>query len=108
MPRASPRIIHIPLLGGDRKAQAKGIRYAHGIHASHYREFVLIRSADEANNPEIDQKGTRRVRFHQHLNEDYGVEKLKRQIWEILTRMKVSDTVGPIQEIVFPPFSAGR
>jgi hypothetical protein len=29
----SPRIIHIPLSGGDRKAQAKGIRYAHGIHA---------------------------------------------------------------------------
>ena len=24
----SPRIIHIPLSGGDRKAQAKGIRYA--------------------------------------------------------------------------------
>jgi hypothetical protein len=27
----SPRIIRIPLSGGDRKAQAKGIRYA-GIH----------------------------------------------------------------------------
>jgi hypothetical protein len=27
----SPRIIHIPLSGGDRKAQAKGIRYAHGL-----------------------------------------------------------------------------
>jgi hypothetical protein len=26
----SLRIIHIPLSGGDRKAQAKGIRYAHG------------------------------------------------------------------------------
>ena len=32
----SPRIIHIPLSGGDRKAQAKGIRYAHGLHASVY------------------------------------------------------------------------
>ena len=29
----SPRIIHIPLSGGDRKAQPKGIRYAHGINA---------------------------------------------------------------------------
>jgi hypothetical protein len=38
----SPRIIHIPLSGGDRKAQAKGIRQAHGIHASHYRQSVLI------------------------------------------------------------------
>ena len=44
----SPRIIHIPLSGGDRKAQAKGIRYAHGIHASAYRESFLIRSAAEA------------------------------------------------------------
>jgi hypothetical protein len=43
-----PRIIHIPLSGGDRKAQAKGIRYAHGIHESAYRESVLIRSAAEA------------------------------------------------------------
>jgi hypothetical protein len=33
-PFVSPRIIHIPLSGGDRKAQAKGIRYAHGIHES--------------------------------------------------------------------------
>ena len=41
----SPRIIHIPLSGGDRKAQAKGIRYAHGIHNSCYKESVLIRGA---------------------------------------------------------------
>lgn len=30
----SPRIIQIPLSGGDRKAHAKGIRQAHGLHAS--------------------------------------------------------------------------
>jgi hypothetical protein len=47
----SPRIIHIPLSGGNHKAQAKGIRHAHGIHESHYRELVLIRSAAEAKNP---------------------------------------------------------
>ena len=35
--RGSPRIIHIPLSGGDRKAQAKGIRNAHGLHDSYYR-----------------------------------------------------------------------
>jgi hypothetical protein len=51
----SPRIIHIPLSGGDRKAQAKGIRYAHGIHASQYRESVLIRSAAEAKIREADR-----------------------------------------------------
>jgi hypothetical protein len=38
------RIIHIPLSGGDRKAQAKGIRYAHGIHESYFRESVQIQS----------------------------------------------------------------
>jgi hypothetical protein len=51
----SPRIIHIPLSGGDRKAQAKGIRYAHGIHASHFRQSVLIRSAAEARLREADR-----------------------------------------------------
>jgi uncharacterized coiled-coil protein SlyX len=51
----SPRIIHIPLSGGDRKAQAKGIRYAHGIHESAYRESVLIRSAGEAKIREADR-----------------------------------------------------
>jgi hypothetical protein len=31
-------ILHIPLSGGDRKAQAKGIRYAHGLSMA--GEFV--------------------------------------------------------------------
>ena len=51
----SPRIIHIPLFGGARKAQAKGIRYAHGLHESRYREWVLIRSAAEAKIREADR-----------------------------------------------------
>jgi hypothetical protein len=51
----SPRIIHIPLSGGDRKAQAKGVRQAHGLHASYYRESVLIRSAAEARIREADR-----------------------------------------------------
>jgi hypothetical protein len=51
----SPRIIHIPLSGGDRKGQAKGIRYAHGIHNSYFKESVLIRSAAEAKIREADR-----------------------------------------------------
>jgi hypothetical protein len=51
----SPHIIHIPLSGGDRKAQAKGIRYAHGIHASAYRKSVLIRGVAEAKLREADR-----------------------------------------------------
>lgn len=50
-------------------------------------------------NPKIDQKGTRRARFHQHLNEGYGIEKLKRQVGEILTLIKVSDTVGQFKKL---------
>jgi hypothetical protein len=44
----SPRIIQIPLSGGDRKAQAKGICQTRGLHANYYRESVLIRSAAKA------------------------------------------------------------
>jgi hypothetical protein len=46
---------HYPPSGGDRKAQAKVIRYAHGIHESAYRESVLIRSAAEAKLREADR-----------------------------------------------------
>jgi hypothetical protein len=51
----SPRIIHIPRSGGDCKAQAKGIRYAHGLHESQFRQSVLIRSAAEAKLREADR-----------------------------------------------------
>ena len=44
----NPRIVHIPLSGGDRKAQAKGLRQAHGLHETYFREPVLIRSAADA------------------------------------------------------------
>jgi hypothetical protein len=50
-------------------------------------------------NPKIDSKGTRKARFHQHLNEGYGIEKLKRQVGEILTLIKVSDTVGQFKKL---------
>jgi hypothetical protein len=43
------------LSGGDRKAQAKGIRYAHGIHNSYFKESVLIRSTAEAKIREADR-----------------------------------------------------
>jgi hypothetical protein len=43
----SPRIIHIPLSRGDRKAQAKGIRYAHGLHESYFKDAVLTRGGSE-------------------------------------------------------------
>jgi hypothetical protein len=51
----APRIIHIPLSGGDRKAQAKGIRHAHGLHNSYFKESQLIRSAAEGKLREADK-----------------------------------------------------
>src|ERR1700690_1927870 len=50
-------------------------------------------------NPKIDKRGTRKARFHQHLSEGYGIEKLKRQVGEILTLIKVSDTVGQFKKL---------
>lgn len=50
-------------------------------------------------NPKINAQGTRRARFHQHLTEGYGIEKLKRQVQEVLTLMKVSDTVGQFKKL---------
>lgn len=50
-------------------------------------------------NPKIDAKGTRRSRFHQHLSQGYGLEKLKRQVQEIMTLIKVSDSVGQFKRL---------
>ena len=50
-------------------------------------------------NPKIDKRGTRKARFHQHLSEGYGIEKLKRQVGEILTLIKVSDTVNQFKKL---------
>lgn len=50
-------------------------------------------------NPKIDKRGTRKARFHQHLSEGYGIEKLKRQVADVLTLIKVSDTVGQFKRL---------
>lgn len=68
-------------------------------------------------NPQIDAKGTRKQRFHQFLSEGYGLEKLREQRQEVLTMLKLSDTIddfkrlyekrfGPIgdQYSMFPDF----
>ncbi|WP_297505579.1 P63C domain-containing protein, partial [Ferrovum sp.] len=50
-------------------------------------------------NPKIDACGTRRARFHQHLTQGYGIEKLKRQVQEVLTLIAVSDTIGQFKKL---------
>ena len=50
-------------------------------------------------NPQIDSKGTRKDRFHQHLTEEYGLEKLRIQVREVITLMKISDTVEDFKKL---------
>lgn len=50
-------------------------------------------------NPKIDKKGTRKSRLHQHLKKGYGIEKLQRQVNEIITLVKVSDTVAQFRNL---------
>jgi hypothetical protein len=50
-------------------------------------------------NPKIDKRGTRRARFHQHLTEGYGIEKLRRQMLEVMTLAAVSDTVPQFRRL---------
>ena len=54
MPRC-PHASSISRCPAATKAQAKGIRHAHGLHESQYRESRLIRSAAEATLREADR-----------------------------------------------------
>lgn len=58
-------------------------------------------------NPKINSRGTRRARFHQHLSEGYGIEKLKRQVQEVLTLIKVSDGVSQFKRLFVKRFPDG-
>ncbi len=50
-------------------------------------------------NPKMDKKGTRKNRFHQHMSEGYGVEKLRLQMREVLTLLKISDSVTGFKKV---------
>jgi hypothetical protein len=55
-------------------------------------------------NPKLGNTGTRRSRFHQHLTEGYGIEKLKRQVQEVMTLLAVSDSVGQFKRFFYKRF----
>lgn len=55
-------------------------------------------------NPKVGPNKTRRARFHQHLTEGYGIEKLKRQVQEVQTLMAVSDTVTGFKKLFMKRF----
>ena len=50
-------------------------------------------------NPKINKRGTRKARFHQHLTLGYGLEKLKKQVSEVLTIAKISDNISQFKKL---------
>lgn len=59
-------------------------------------------------NPKINAKGTRRDRFHQHLSQGYGIEKLKRQVLAVETLVDVSDNVGQFKRLYAKKFGVPK
>lgn len=55
-------------------------------------------------NPKINDKGTRKARFHQHLSLGYGIEKLKRQVQVVETLISVSDNVSQFKKLFLKKF----
>ena len=55
-------------------------------------------------NPKVGPGKNRRARFHQHLTQGYGIEKLKRQVQEVQTLMAVSDTVTGFKKLFMKRF----
>ena len=76
-------------------------------HVDHPLENGAVLEELDRINPKIDKRGTRRARFHQHLTLGYGIEKLKRQVGEVMTLMKVSDTVGQFRRFFAKRFPQG-
>lgn len=59
-------------------------------------------------NPKINARGTRRDRFHQHLSQGYGIEKLKRQVLAVETLIDVSDNVSQFKRLYSKKFGAPK
>lgn len=55
-------------------------------------------------NPKINDKGTRKARFHQHLSLGYGIEKLKRQVQTVETLISVSDNASQFKKLFLKKF----
>lgn len=50
-------------------------------------------------NPKINKQSTRRARFHQHLTQGYGIEKLKQQVREVMPIIKLSRSVSEFKRL---------
>lgn len=77
------------------------------IYVYHPLENGVVLEELDKINPKIGSAGNRRARFHQHLTEGYGIEKLKRQVQEVLTLIMVSDNVSQFKRLFGKRFSKG-
>ncbi|UOM36375.1 P63C domain-containing protein [Acuticoccus sp. I52.16.1] len=62
-------------------------------------------------NPKVNARGDRRTRFHQHLTEGYGLEKLKAQVRDVQTLLAVSTDMSEFRRLFarrFPDASVGE
>lgn len=50
-------------------------------------------------NPKIGANGNRQNRLHQHMSQDYGIKKLRIQVREVLTLLKVSDSIAEFRKL---------
>jgi hypothetical protein len=50
-----PRVIQMPLSGGDRKAQAKELRRARGLHDEYMRQAAVVRAEAREKDRKADQ-----------------------------------------------------
>jgi hypothetical protein len=91
----------LTITGSGAVIQNRPQHFAHFTrsHVYHPLENGAVLEELDRINPKIDKRGTRRARFHQHLTLGYGIEKLKRQVGEVMTLMKVSDTVGQFRRL---------
>ena len=53
----------------------------------------------ELKNPKVDVSGTRRQKFHQFLTKGYGLEKLREQRQEVLTMLKLADSIEDFKRL---------
>ena len=67
----------------------------------------VLRELDRIN-PKVGPNGTRRARFHQHLTQGYGIEKLRHQVRDIMTLISVSDSIVQFKRLFNKRYSRQR
>lgn len=86
------------------RASGKVVQNRPQHFANFTRKFIYFPMENGAVLEELDRlnpkvNGTRQDRLHQHLTADYGIQKLKLQVQEVMTLMAVSDNVTQFKRL---------